>query len=210
MPASCPRWRPRCGLGIGACVNTFLADLGPPTGFLSCINRISSARPLTRRAFIESRAAPYVLTGSMASSRPMSAEELVKNVHAKLMKGKPWRGSPYGFPCPRRSVHRTSPITSPSPPCAAGLDVQRYSRQLKDIASLFEPERSRIELNASGPRAGQWDMVRGERRCELRNRSIMGMRARRVVFRGAESRASHDCLRLRRPAPTSGRRRSRR
>lgn len=44
--------------------------------------------------------------------------------------------------------------------CAAGLDVAKYQRQLKDIASLFEPERSRVELITEGSRAGAWEMVR--------------------------------------------------
>lgn len=43
---------------------------------------------------------------------------------------------------------------------AAGLELPKYQRQLKDIAALFEPERSRVELITEGSRAGAWEMVR--------------------------------------------------
>ena len=40
------------------------------------------------------------------------------------------------------------------------MDCTRYQRQLKDIASLFEAEKSRVELITAGHRAGAWEMVR--------------------------------------------------
>eukprot|EP00955_Chlamydomonas_euryale_P027058 285263-Chlamydomonas_euryale.AAC.1 len=126
---------------------------------------------------------------STPAVRPLAADELVRNVETKLSKGARrgacgdggggGGGAVAGTrrcgarrllwcthtprPCRASTEIARALIPARTPPAAAGLDTSKYTRQLRDIASLFEPERSRVELLGAGPRAGTWEMVRTPR-----------------------------------------------
>ena len=96
----------------------------------------------------------------MAAVKALSADELISAVQLKIVQGAlvmAWQlGRISDFDGILRSCN------------AAGLDVKKYARQVKDIVSLFDSSQSKIELIESGPRAGSWEMkcyFKGIRHC---------------------------------------------